>query len=635
MMSCCQLKSFALEFMQELQVLCKFETIAEEHSLNNSGASISSLSSPLIIDLEINLDLLSVFSDALYKKIVDYPIEGRRVFREALNDYLGEHLHRKKLPPISSVQLILRCQFSCALANGETLSSKVDRCLSYFRQYVLTSVTVSRSDKDNLFTICSLYHCSDPHCYGHSGKSISREESALDITPIECKYCEKKCYEDPAGRGVIQRVLAKFFTVEAFNCRNEKAFHTALCCSISDPLIDKLELGEMYDIWGRHDVSEYEIWGLRKTSFFVKGDIDFTSLPQSIRTLWMSFGETGPKDPWSFVRALSLEFGSRVYRKHAAMSLKMGLLLSLASVGNATYASVLCVGPKIGELEEDVIQYAANCANRNVYMNFPVHANVATSDERTWLHSEALLRAKTGVYVVGDWDSLKTNQQDDILKALDDGYIIKSKGNMKLTDSDEINFLSSPLPLKTAIWTHLECENNNGQTNSPIPQDLMNMFGVPFLADVDEDTDDSIIESCELMFNDGATNPRKVPMNQMIEFLRIVNGREVKMEEAAMELLEDYYAVSMKWRANTFPSRSISLMTTLAQAHAKLSLRTEVTYDDVVIIIYLYEKSLCFLYGYPVPTLRPLMGDDVNEIGQKMESFKAWLTLYVLSVIQK
>lgn len=68
---------------------------------------------------------------------------------------------------------------------------------------------------------------------------------------------------------------------------------------------------------------------------------------------------------------------------------------------------------------------------------------------------------------------------------------------------------------------------------------------------------------------------------------------------------------------------------TLAQAHARLSLREEVTYDDVVAIIYLYEESMCFLYGPSVLTCSNFMHRQVHEIREKMESFKVWLKSYL------
>lgn len=59
------------------------------------------------------------------------------------------------------------------------------------------------------------------------------EELKSGITITNCKDCGKKCYEDAAGRGGIQKVLAKFTSVLAFNCRDEKIFHTELTCSIT------------------------------------------------------------------------------------------------------------------------------------------------------------------------------------------------------------------------------------------------------------------------------------------------------------------------------------------------------------------------------------------------------------------
>ncbi|XP_046859460.1 minichromosome maintenance domain-containing protein 2-like [Xenia sp. Carnegie-2017] len=53
-----------------------------------------------------------------------------------------------------------------------------------------------------------------------------------------------------------------------------------------------------------------------------------------------------------------------------------------------------------------------------------------------------------------------------------------------------------------------------------------------------------------------------------------------------------------------FPLPALKSMTSIAEAHAKLSLRSEVTEDDAVVAILLYEECITARLGYSVLGVR-------------------------------
>ena len=154
---------------------------------------------------------------------------------------------------------------------------------------------------------------------------------------------------------------------------------------------------------------------------------------------------------------------------------------------------ILCVGPNIGLVEEDVMQYASNCADRNVPVSFPVCGTISKNGEDTWLYSGCLAIAKTGVCYLGDWDSLRPAQRNEItsggqskiffillrtnfqfnffrifilvvmIPVLDDGYIPMVQKNGKSAENQRTECLLSSLVLRTAIWTYRKSRKNCGQ----------------------------------------------------------------------------------------------------------------------------------------------------------------------------
>ena len=75
--------------------------------------------------------------------------------------------------------------------------------------------------------------CPDKTCPGHAG--IYKTMEVLDrSTPVEnCHNCWKMWIEDGAGRAQVRKVMAKFISVDALNCRNEKELYPFITCSIT------------------------------------------------------------------------------------------------------------------------------------------------------------------------------------------------------------------------------------------------------------------------------------------------------------------------------------------------------------------------------------------------------------------
>lgn len=115
------------------------------------------------------------------------------------------------------------------------------------------------------------------------------------------------------------------------------------------------------------------------------------------------------------------------------------------------------------------------------------------------------------------------------------------------------------------------------------------------------------------------------------QFLLHAANYEAKLTRAAQDLIQGYYLASRRTKNSyttrsgltEFPVSALKTLSSLATAHAKLSLHDEVYEEDAVAAIMLYEYSITRKYGHSsfgTPDL-PDPGSNVSELlGAKYEA---------------
>ncbi|XP_049940070.1 uncharacterized protein LOC126416405 isoform X1 [Schistocerca serialis cubense] len=124
-------------------------------------------------------------------------------------------------------------------------------------------------------------------------------------------------------------------------------------------------------------------------------------------------------------------------------------------------------------------------------------------------------------------------------------------------------------------------------------------------------------------------------------FLRIVSTKNLVLKEEARQLICSYFVACRRVRPDCLPVGAIETITALSEGHARLSMKSEVCYEDVLPVLRLYEESLYAIFGNsfvsPPPIARQSgltsMKSLIMQTKTEMEHFSAWIINYIKSVI--
>ncbi|KAL0267141.1 UNVERIFIED_CONTAM: hypothetical protein PYX00_009492 [Menopon gallinae] len=319
------------------------------------------------------------------------------------------------------------------------------------------------------------------------------------------------------------------------------------------------------------------------------------------------FSENCPESPWAFVGAISSTLASNILPVSSFLQLKIGLMLSLATqntedapvplvaVGSDTFAVQKLI-TSAGLLAERFIRYSAGYEQLEmIIQTYSGGDKRRPAREEIYYDAGAMVLALSGVCYLGDWSILRKDQCKYIFRSIESGQII-------LNNTDKNKAEADFLPLKCAVWTHCShaaCRNQNNQQLKT----LIDVFGMPFLADENDETEVMKVSQKILQFSihgtDNEQSDMKIPVDDFKEFISLINSRNLVLNESASKLIHDFFVVIRRERPECLPMRAIKIITSLAEAHARLALRNEITYEDVIAILYLYNESVSALFGSP------------------------------------
>ncbi|CAH1791243.1 unnamed protein product, partial [Owenia fusiformis] len=177
-------------------------------------------------------------------------------------------------------------------------------------------------------------------------------------------------------------------------------------------------------------------------------------------------------------------------------------------------------------------------------------------------------------------------------------------------------------PLRCNIWgytekncrTKMSSDINNGIELDEMTRSLADFFGmVHFTSKPSQEYADNMMVHQTLvtaMKNDVEENAEPISIDHFREFIDISRHTQVFLGKQAEKLIRGYYVSSRRVRAasvhdTAFPVSAVQTITSMAVAHAKLSMRKEAKAEDAVLAIYLYEEYITSRYGYSVLNVDP------------------------------
>ncbi|XP_068090909.1 minichromosome maintenance domain-containing protein 2 isoform X2 [Hyperolius riggenbachi] len=352
---------------------------------------------------------------------------------------------------------------------------------------------------------------------------------------------------------------------------------------------------------------------------FVRGSLKITRAFQDIHSKTLT-------SPWMFTGILANIFASQVVPVGTYNTLKLCLLLSLVQtcnedkdIGNNLDLLVVTSDALI---VERLMSYSVCLLPRGVrHTPFnDLFATVTKEEHGTGtaiIHAGSALMAKGGVCFTGDINSHKKDKLDHLMSALESrNTAVFIPGKKYGEDVNQQIFIS----LQCNFWayaTSLSKKNNPrenlfiGQADlSMVPANLVDAFGI--LVHCNESSHRHPVVPLIHHSLTGAVRPGShlCPASEQFttqdfeELISYAKNLNVAFSSRAETVLHGYYLASRRVRTDMSGSKistsALRHLSSMAEAHAKLSLRREVTEEDALVAILLFEDSLTLKHGSSV-----------------------------------
>ncbi|XP_050328549.1 uncharacterized protein LOC126758344 [Bactrocera neohumeralis] len=358
----------------------------------------------------------------------------------------------------------------------------------------------------------------------------------------------------------------------------------------------------------------------------VTGTIDYSStsdlgmVPASVKQLYDLV--RAQYSDFAFVYALSAQLCQDRVPMDCFVNLKMGLLLSLASISTNPDR------PPIPMMVFGSDTYIANYLLTNIAQlseRFVGPADVVKSPfcgnyrNCKWIVADPILLASGGVYFAGDWSHLKMTRMDQVFRIIECSRV-------------PVDHSSQIYPLGTAIWAHWRSCKGNSKDQQTFNK-VVKIFGIAICMDDDEKHEvlvDYILEQSSVKIFESTVDHLSISSEDMRCFLRTISKRSVDLTPEASQLLQQYFVTSRFARPECLTKQAYVVLKQFAESFAKLCFRHEVLVCDVVAAVFMCERFLRSIFG--VNENSPPAFESHNFVGSvdaHMLKFQDWLNAYI------
>ncbi|XP_053948303.1 uncharacterized protein LOC128856897 [Anastrepha ludens] len=348
--------------------------------------------------------------------------------------------------------------------------------------------------------------------------------------------------------------------------------------------------------------------------------VDATMVPASVKQLYDIV--RAQYSDFAFVYSLSAQLCQDRVPMDCFVNLKMGLLLSLASISSNPDR------PPVPIIAFGSDTYMANFLLTNVAQlaaRFVGPADdvkpISNSTYRNcnWLVADPIILAKGGVYFVGDWSRLKLTRADQIFRIIECSRV-------------PLNRSSKTCPLECALWTHWRSSKGDAKDQQTFNK-VVKIFGIPICMDDDDKHEvlvDYILEQSSVSVFESTVDHLSISSEDMRRYLRTISRRSVDLTPEASHLLQKYFVTSRFARPECLTKQAFVVLKQFAESFAKLCFRHEVLVCDAVAACFMCERFIRGIFG--VTEDSPPAFESHNFVGSvdaHMLKFQEWLKAYI------
>ncbi|XP_063845834.1 minichromosome maintenance domain-containing protein 2-like isoform X1 [Scylla paramamosain] len=490
------------------------------------------------------------------------------------------------------------------------------------------------------FTKWVRYLCSNPGCVGTARDLhvrvfvLGRPESDTVHHRPPCRICLSPLSEDPASRELGERMTVMLLPSAQSHAltRDTPTRAQALRVVLRDEMMKGVEPGQVLEATVMVSPQRLPQFPSLEAMYVHPPPplLPPATLPPVLRQLVSD----RQSSPWSLVLTLAYMFAASVTPAGTFHSLKLALLLSLASCSSKKAGlAVLAVGTNTTLLLRLLWWCARYAPHSMIHSSLdPVTASCSREpDGALWVQGGSLLLARGGVCVLGEFSKFRNDVRRKVCRVLESGVV-------QVDCSVRHHHHTGPsltYPLRAAAWacydpasakasTAMETEDNFLHVPlGDLTKSITDVFGLVVYTETPggecEKEAEEVITFHTLL---GAMSPSPsedllLPKDQMIQYLRMVRNMAVEFSPTAERLIRGYYVATRRLRGDCMqqgslvPITAIHTLTQVASSHARLALRTTVEGWDAAAAVLLCEEALAAHSGYsllqvtPTPHLSP------------------------------
>ncbi|XP_028408989.1 probable DNA helicase MCM9 [Dendronephthya gigantea] len=265
------------------------------------------------------------------------------------------------------------------------------------------------------------------------------------------------------------------------------------------------------------------------------------------------------------------------------------------------------------------MSYCKSFANRSILFSpcndlcYSISKTQSPNMGSCMIHGGCVLLANDGICVVSDLNELKNDQLGELENVVQTDCVNIDVPRKYIEGCQQAQI---SVPVTCKIWACCETTKKQGarvhyntyqnlQGYGQLSKTLIDYFNLVFVMTENELSDvfsESLIVQ-DILKQSTRLDQRetdRIPRNEFFEFLQYAASGNPSFSNEARDLIQGFYLASRRSRNSggaEFPITALKSMMSLAKAHAKLSFRPEVSEDDAVMAILLYEESITARVG--------------------------------------
>ncbi|XP_076017229.1 minichromosome maintenance domain-containing protein 2 [Genypterus blacodes] len=484
------------------------------------------------------------------------------------------------------------------------------------------------------YTQGARFLCTDDECPCSKGFNHVRvhvpgaTESATVRNDFSCLICSSPLKEDVKFRVLGDKQLVEMIHIKALDAlsayQQNSLRYQFVTLFLRDELCNSMRIGQLYRVIGIP--AHVHQWPLITCSVEANSVQPWQpECPHAVSASFQSLITFTACSPWRFSAIAAHCFGLDVAPPGLHNNLKLGLLLSLVQTradAKDTFHSldllVLTTDTLIGDR---LMTYSLSLARRGVRHKASGEMFACLSRDKHGaatanIYAGSALLATGGICMLGDVGCYRRDQVDGIQTVLESRTVSVFIPGKKYGE-DAGQQLSFPVQCSFWALTDTTDSRRSSRTDSaafgtaemgPVPTQLADVFG--------------LVIHCRDMVGDQALLAQTVHTLQQAvqpeeplypsrmgfstqdyqELIAHAQSLHVELSPGAEMMIHGYYMASRRLHSHQSQGvkisvASVKLLVSLAEAHCKLSLRTEVLEEDAVIAVLLCENSVTLKHG--------------------------------------